>query len=205
MHFSTLWDCVLFYFGRALVDSYFDRAKMADTVYAPTTAPNPKDKCFLVPTDILDLKRFCVKLLEVLFSVVAFLQEEFVSSCVACNALYFFEFVSCTAFLFTVLLLGLLSTPVHRRVGMNCWSMLVGHLTHGEGISHTRKASDIQEGHLTHCQDAFGFLASLSFLLDLVLFYRTHGLPFKYAQNQENPATGSNNPAEAEKLNENGA
>ncbi|XP_033837183.1 CKLF-like MARVEL transmembrane domain-containing protein 6 [Periophthalmus magnuspinnatus] len=182
---------------------------MADTVYAPTTAPNPKDKCFLVPTDILDLKRFCVKLLEVLFSVVAFLQEEFVSSCVACNALYFFEFVSCTAFLFTVLLLGLLSTPVHRRVGMNCWSMLdfmytviifVFFFLASIIFSASNSGSALERSAV-----AFGFLASLSFLLDLVLFYRTHGLPFKYAQNQENPATGSNNPAEAEKLNENGA
>ncbi|GAA6082324.1 CKLF-like MARVEL transmembrane domain-containing protein 6 [Tachysurus ichikawai] len=60
-----------------------------------------------------------------LLSFVAFILEEVVSSCTSCGALYFFEFVSCTAFLFTLLLLILLSTPLHQKVGISCWPKLV--------------------------------------------------------------------------------
>ncbi|KAF3855579.1 hypothetical protein F7725_016302, partial [Dissostichus mawsoni] len=45
-----------------------------------------------------------------MLSLVAFLLEEVVSSCLSCSALYFFEFVS---FLFTLLLLIFLATPLH--------------------------------------------------------------------------------------------
>uniref|UniRef100_A0A4W6G524 MARVEL domain-containing protein n=1 Tax=Lates calcarifer TaxID=8187 RepID=A0A4W6G524_LATCA len=62
--------------------------------------------------------------LKQLLSFVAFILEEVVSSCISCTALYFFEFVSCTAFLFTLLLLVLLSTTLHTRVGITCWPSL---------------------------------------------------------------------------------
>ncbi|KAF3855575.1 hypothetical protein F7725_016298 [Dissostichus mawsoni] len=48
-----------------------------------------------------------------MLSLVAFLLEEVVSSCLSCSALYFFEFVS---FLFTLLLLIFLATLLHGRV-----------------------------------------------------------------------------------------
>uniref|UniRef100_A0A8D3CSK7 CKLF-like MARVEL transmembrane domain containing 6 n=1 Tax=Scophthalmus maximus TaxID=52904 RepID=A0A8D3CSK7_SCOMX len=58
------------------------------------------------------------------FSFMAFLLEEVVSSCIGCFALYFFEFVSCTAFLFTMLLLVILATSLHTRVSVVCWPSL---------------------------------------------------------------------------------
>uniref|UniRef100_A0A8C9XT84 Uncharacterized protein n=1 Tax=Sander lucioperca TaxID=283035 RepID=A0A8C9XT84_SANLU len=67
----------------------------------------------------------CVCVCVCLLSFVAFILEEVVSSCVSCSALYFFEFVSCTAFLFTLLLLILLSTTLQNRVGITCWPRLV--------------------------------------------------------------------------------
>ncbi|XP_035529059.1 CKLF-like MARVEL transmembrane domain-containing protein 6 [Morone saxatilis] len=97
----------------------------APQVYAATTTPNPKSSWFLVPSASLDKSRFVIKVLEVLLSFAAFILEEVVLSCVSCSALYFFEFVSCTAFLFTLLLLILLSTTLHTRVGITCWSSLV--------------------------------------------------------------------------------
>ncbi|KAF1388558.1 hypothetical protein PFLUV_G00091520 [Perca fluviatilis] len=100
------------------------RSIMTD-VYSPTTAPNPKSSWFTVPSDSLDTVRCGVKGLEVLLSLVAFVLEEVVNSCVNCSALYFFEFVSCTAFLFTLLLLILLSTTLQTRVGITCWPRLV--------------------------------------------------------------------------------
>ncbi|KAK2845192.1 hypothetical protein Q5P01_011851 [Channa striata] len=98
---------------------------MATTdVYSPTTAPNPKTSWCLVPSKHLDKIRFLVKTGAVLLSFVAFILEEVVSSCISCSALYFFEFVSCTAFLFTLLLLVLLSTTLHTKVGIDCWPKL---------------------------------------------------------------------------------
>lgn len=55
----------------------------------------------------------------------AVILEELVHTCALCSSLYFFEFVSCTAFLFTLLLVILLSTPLHTRVGINWWPRLV--------------------------------------------------------------------------------
>lgn len=60
-----------------------------------------------------------------LLSLVALLLEELVKSCTTCLGLYTFEFVSCTALLFTLLLLVLLATPLHARVGINCWPIVV--------------------------------------------------------------------------------
>lgn len=42
---------------------------MATTeVYSPTTAPNPKASCFLVPSEYLDTVRFTLKVLQVVSS-----------------------------------------------------------------------------------------------------------------------------------------
>ncbi|TNN36663.1 CKLF-like MARVEL transmembrane domain-containing protein 6 [Liparis tanakae] len=60
-----------------------------------------------------------------LLSFVAFVLEEAVHSCVRCSALYFFEFVSCSSFLFTLLLLVLLYSFLRDRVGVACWPKVV--------------------------------------------------------------------------------
>eukprot|EP00064_Thunnus_orientalis_P021108 superscaffoldBa00006209_g21263 len=80
-----------------------------------------------------------------LLSLVAFIQEEVVNSCRSCTALYFFEFVSCTAFLFTLLLLILLSTNLHTRVGITCWPVLVRvFCSHSYILHQTLKLTDKQ-------------------------------------------------------------
>lgn len=60
-----------------------------------------------------------------LLSLVALLLEELVHSCTSCFGLYTFEFVSCSALLFTLLLLVLLATPLHGRVGISRWPIVV--------------------------------------------------------------------------------
>lgn len=60
-----------------------------------------------------------------LLSLVALLLEELVKGCTSCFGLYTFEFVSCSALLFTLLLLVLLATPLHTRVGISQWPILV--------------------------------------------------------------------------------
>uniref|UniRef100_A0A669BJQ4 MARVEL domain-containing protein n=1 Tax=Oreochromis niloticus TaxID=8128 RepID=A0A669BJQ4_ORENI len=95
---------------------------MTDAVYTSTTTPNPGDSFCLIPSAHLDRNRFILKVVEVVLSFIAFILEETVDSCFSCSPLYFFEFVSCTAFLFTLLLLVLLSTKLHKKIGIEDWS-----------------------------------------------------------------------------------
>ncbi|KAF4024183.1 hypothetical protein G4228_015713 [Cervus hanglu yarkandensis] len=57
-----------------------------------------------------------LKLLELVLSLLAFICEEVVSQCTLCGGLYFFEFVSCSAFLLSLLILIVYCTPVYDRV-----------------------------------------------------------------------------------------
>ncbi|XP_076869412.1 CKLF-like MARVEL transmembrane domain-containing protein 6 [Brachyhypopomus gauderio] len=181
-----------------------------DPVYNTTTRTHDAKsrKWFIVPSDNLDKLRFFIKVLEVLFSLVAFALEETVTSCTACGPLYFFEFVSCTALLFTFLLLLLLATPLHQRVGINCWSTLdfsyTALITLLFLISSITFAAENADTGTEKAAVAFGFLATAAFLVDAVVFLKTKGAPWR---NTNEPAT--NEPIspvpESEKLNANGA
>lgn len=181
---------------------------MAESVYAPTTAPNPKSSWFTVPSENLDKIHFIIKIFEVLLSFVAFIMEEVVNSCVSCGALYFFEFVSCTAFLFTLLLLILLSTTLHTRTGITCWPTLDFMYTAVIAvlflIASVVFASDNGNTTMERTAVVFGFLASVMFIIDLGLFVKDRGIPFKKDAKQQ-PSNGG--PAiveaqpETEKLN----
>ncbi|XP_068612756.1 CKLF-like MARVEL transmembrane domain-containing protein 6 [Brachionichthys hirsutus] len=152
-------------------------------VYSPTTAPNPTSSWFAVPSKTLDTGRFVVKVCEVLLSFVAFILEETIKSCSSCNVLYFFEFVSCTAFLFTLLLLILLSTRLHTRVGVGCWSSLDFGYSAGVAllflIASVVFASDNGNSSIEQSAAAFGFLATVIFLVDVGLFVKMKGFPWK--------------------------
>ncbi|XP_028436247.1 CKLF-like MARVEL transmembrane domain-containing protein 6 [Perca flavescens] len=168
-------------------------------VYSPTTAPNPKSSWFTVPSDTLDKLRCGVKVVEVLLSFVAFVLEEVVNSCVSCSALYFFEFVSCTAFLFTLLLLILLSTTLQKRVGITCWPRLDFVYTAVIAllflISCIVFTSDNSNTTVEKCAVVFGFLATATFIVDLVLFVKQSGFPFK---KDGTPESSNGGPAMAE-------
>ncbi|XP_044062810.1 CKLF-like MARVEL transmembrane domain-containing protein 6 [Siniperca chuatsi] len=181
---------------------------MATTVYASTTAPNPKSSCFIVPSDNLCKVRCGIKVIEVLLSFVAFILEEVVHSCISCTALYFFEFVSCTAFLFTLLLLVLLSTTLHTRVGITCWPKLDFLYTAGIAllffIASIVFASDNGDTTMERSAVAFGFMATAAFVADLVLFVKSCGFPFKKGGKPESSNGGPaamEAPPEEEKLN----
>ncbi|CAJ1061233.1 CKLF-like MARVEL transmembrane domain-containing protein 6 [Xyrichtys novacula] len=180
----------------------------SSAVYSPTTESHPKSSWCLVPSDHLDTSRFGLKVVQVLLSFLAFILEEVVNSCMSCTALYFFEFVSCTAFLFTLLLLILLSTSLHSRVGITCWPKLDFVYTASIGvlflIASIVFASDNGNTSVERGAVAFGFLASLAFFLDLGWFVKCNGVPFKNAEKQE-PSNVSVAPtgasAETDKLN----
>ncbi|XP_029359758.1 CKLF-like MARVEL transmembrane domain-containing protein 6 [Echeneis naucrates] len=180
---------------------------MASEVYAPTTSPNPKSSWCLIPSEHLDKVRFLLKVGEVVLSFMAFILEEVVSSCLNCSALYFFEFVSCTAFLFTLLLLILLSTYLHKRVGITCWPTL--DLVYTAVITLFFFIASIiftaQNGGTTLERAAvvFGFLATFVFLLDTILFVKRNGCPLREGRKQETSNGGPVVAAqpETEKLN----
>ncbi|KTG32026.1 hypothetical protein cypCar_00010681 [Cyprinus carpio] len=178
----------------------------ADSVYNATTTQEPKSKKWIiVPSENLDKVRFAVKVIEVLFSFVAFVMEEVVSSCSQCGPLYFFEFVSCTALLFTLLLLILLATPLHQRVGINCWPTLDFGYTSAMAILFLLAsivfAADSGQTGLEQGAVAFGFLATVAFFIDSGLFIKNRGIPCGKGNNQQADHTSR---PESEKLNANG-
>ncbi|MCI4391133.1 hypothetical protein PGIGA_G00130860 [Pangasianodon gigas] len=181
-----------------------------EQVYNATTTTAPEtttSRWFIVPNRNLHFIRFFVKIAEVLLSFVAFVLEEVVNTCTSCSALYFFEFVSCTAFLFTLLLLILLSTPLHQKVGITCWpkldfgySALISVFLIIASISF---AANNSGSGVERATVAFGFLASFAFLTDVIIFYKKEGFPF-CGTNKE-PVVCSPEPMpEIEKLNVNG-
>ncbi|KAM4580120.1 CKLF-like MARVEL transmembrane domain-containing protein 6 [Odontesthes bonariensis] len=151
-------------------------------VYAATTAPNPKSSWFLVPSEHLDKVRFILKITQVVLSFLAFILEEMVNSCISCSVLYFFEFVSCTAFLFTLLLLVLLASKLHTKVGITCWAKLDFVYTTAIAvlllISSIVFIADNGGSGLEITAAVFGILASCAFGGDVFFFWRTRGLPF---------------------------
>ncbi|KAL6462381.1 hypothetical protein MHYP_G00288030 [Metynnis hypsauchen] len=179
-----------------------------DQVYTATTAaaPQNKSRCFIVPSENLSTVRCGIKVVEVLLSFVAFVLEEVVNNCVSCAPLYFFEFVSCTAFLFTLLLLILLITQLHNKVGITCWQ----HVDFGYTllilvfffIASIVFITDNSGTQVEKSAAVFGFLASFAFLADVVVFMKTKGIPClgkkPGTENQAVPVS------EAEKLNANG-
>ncbi|KAI4877812.1 hypothetical protein NFI96_022082 [Prochilodus magdalenae] len=166
--------------------------------------------CFAAVWDIIDTNVYVYSnvgfyLYRQILSFLAFVLEEIVNSCSSCGPLYFFEFVSCTAFLFTLLLLILLITPLYQKVGITCWPELdfgytvailvlfilasVVFLADNSGTSVESTAA------------VFGILASLAFLVDVGLFIKTKGIPC--AKKKQETTTGP--VTESEKLNANGS
>nr|XP_031325686.1 CKLF-like MARVEL transmembrane domain-containing protein 6 isoform X2 [Camelus dromedarius] len=80
---------------------------------------------------------------QLVLSLLAFICEEIVSQCTLCGGLYFFEFVSCSAFLLSLLMLIVYCTPVYEKV------------------EHVKVKSSV-----------FGFLASLTFLFEFIIMLR---------------------------------
>ncbi|XP_056142634.1 CKLF-like MARVEL transmembrane domain-containing protein 6 [Lampris incognitus] len=175
-------------------------------VYSSTTTSAPKQSgCFDVPNKLLDLKRFAVKVAEVLLSLVAFILEEVVTTCISCHALYFFEFVICTAFFFTMLLLILISTKLRKKVGIGYWSQLDFVYTAVIAVllflASVIFASSNVRSSVEWAAVSFGFLSFIAFAADVILFYMTNGNPWKVHANVPANNTESQVTQETERLN----
>ncbi|XP_051999271.1 CKLF-like MARVEL transmembrane domain-containing protein 6 [Xyrauchen texanus] len=174
-----------------------------------TTVQEPISKKWLVvPSENLGKIGFGIKIVEVLLSFVAFVLEEVVSNCSSCGPLYFFEFVSCTAFFFTLLLLILLATTLHKRVGINCWpSVDFGYTVAMAFLFFIASVVFVADNGGTSLESAaviFGFLATLAFVFDFIFFWKMKGIPCQGGSNQPTAENATRSVPETEKLNANG-
>uniref|UniRef100_A0A5F9CS65 MARVEL domain-containing protein n=1 Tax=Oryctolagus cuniculus TaxID=9986 RepID=A0A5F9CS65_RABIT len=131
-------------------------------------------------------------------SLLAFVCEEVVSQCTLCGGLYFFEFVSCCAFLLSLLLLIVYCTPVYDRVDALKVKSSDFYITLGTGCvfllasiifvsTHDRTSAE-------YAAIVFGFMASFMFLFDFFAML--------YEKRQESQLRKPENTARAETLTE---
>ncbi|XP_002759763.1 CKLF-like MARVEL transmembrane domain-containing protein 6 [Callithrix jacchus] len=119
--------------------------------------------------------RRVLKGLQLLLSLLAFICEEVVSQCTLCGGLYFFEFVSCSAFLLSLLILIVYCTPVYDMVDTAKVKASDFYIALGTGFvfllasiifvsTHDRTSAEI-------AAIVFGFIASFMFLLDFLTMF----------------------------------
>ncbi|XP_069329456.1 CKLF-like MARVEL transmembrane domain-containing protein 6 [Eulemur rufifrons] len=117
--------------------------------------------------------RQVLKGLQLLLSLLAFICEEVVSQCTMCGGLYVFEFVSCSAFLLSLLMLVVYCTPAYDRIDANKVKLSDFYITLATGClfllasiifvsTHDRTAAE-------YAAIVFGFIASFIFLLDFLV------------------------------------
>ncbi|XP_003895269.1 CKLF-like MARVEL transmembrane domain-containing protein 6 [Papio anubis] len=174
-------------------------------VYSPTTEEDPGPargpRSGLAAYFFLDRlpgPRRVLKGLQLLLSLLAFICEEVVSQCTLCGGLYFFEFVSCSAFLLSLLILIVYCTPFYERVDTTKVKSSDFYITLGTGCvfllasiifvsTHDRTSAEI-------AAIVFGFLASFMFLLDFAIML--------YEKRQESQLRKPENTTRAEALTE---
>ncbi|XP_017743174.1 PREDICTED: CKLF-like MARVEL transmembrane domain-containing protein 6 [Rhinopithecus bieti] len=189
-------------------------------VYSPTTEEDPgpargprSGLAAYFFLDRLPWHRRVLKGLQLLLSLLAFICEEVVSQCTLCGGLYFFEFVSCSAFLLSLLILIMYCTPFYKRVDTTkvkssvsmrkyhphiksiaildfilLWEQDVCFV----GIHHFVSTHDRTSAEIAAI--VFGFIASFMFLLDFVIML--------YEKRQESQLRKPENTTRAEALTE---
>ncbi|XP_072926536.1 CKLF-like MARVEL transmembrane domain-containing protein 4 isoform X3 [Hemitrygon akajei] len=99
----------------------------ASSPYQPTTEPVlPGRRLNLrCDPDYLRSTLGVLKVLQVLLALIAFICIETVKECLPCGGLYLFEFVSCTTFVVTGVLLLMFSLNLHTKVPQINWNLTV--------------------------------------------------------------------------------
>ncbi|XP_076856777.1 CKLF-like MARVEL transmembrane domain-containing protein 4 isoform X1 [Brachyhypopomus gauderio] len=98
----------------------------ASSPYQPTTEPVHAGYVFRsIRCDLQYLKSHfgILKAVEVVLSLMAFICIETVMMCSPCSGIYLFEFVSCSAFVVTGVLLLIFSLNLHTKVQQVNWSL----------------------------------------------------------------------------------
>ncbi|XP_006030275.1 CKLF-like MARVEL transmembrane domain-containing protein 6 [Alligator sinensis] len=139
-----------------------------------------------------------------LFSFVAFVCEEVVESCTLCGGLYFFEFVSCSAVLLSLLLLVVYCTTLYERFGddsIRKTDFVATTIVSGFFIlASIVFAATNDKSSVETLAIVFGFLASLAFLGDLIYMLMKRRKPAneKKAENPDRQETPENQPLKSE-------
>ncbi|XP_043937765.1 CKLF-like MARVEL transmembrane domain-containing protein 4 [Protopterus annectens] len=98
----------------------------ASSPYQPTTEPVVPRRGLAgirCDTDYLRSTFGVFKIIEVSLALIAFICIETVKECSPCGGLYFFEFVSCSAFAITGVLLVIFCVNFHMRVPQINWNL----------------------------------------------------------------------------------
>lgn len=136
-----------------------------------------------------------------MFSLVAVVCEEIVDDCRICGGLYFFEFISCSAFLLSLLILCAYCTALYESLGedkvkkLNFWAVPViaaCFLLASIVFSATCTGSPVESA---AC--AFGFFATCAFaaefVVDLIL-RRKQNVPGRPEKPRNVPSAKENQP-----------
>ncbi|XP_077570002.1 CKLF-like MARVEL transmembrane domain-containing protein 4 [Stigmatopora nigra] len=98
----------------------------ASSPYQPTTEPvHARGVLGGIRCDVEYLKSYfgILKVVEVVLSLIGFICIETIMMCSPCSGVYFFEFVSCTAFVVTGTLLVIFSLSLHTKVPQVNWNL----------------------------------------------------------------------------------
>ncbi|XP_042202744.1 CKLF-like MARVEL transmembrane domain-containing protein 6 [Callorhinchus milii] len=174
-------------------------------VYQATTESLPAQSW--LRTSYLRSRLGLLKLAEVVLSLLAFILEELVQNCLKCNALYFFEFVSCSAFLLTLLLLLMMATSLMDKLDRVNWQKVDFFYTALIALLFLLASivfAALNDGTgLEQASVAFGFLATIAFIVDTVLQYKERNIFFKQKEADPQKSGEAAKPPESEPLNEN--
>ncbi|XP_072268473.1 CKLF-like MARVEL transmembrane domain-containing protein 6 [Pyxicephalus adspersus] len=156
---------------------------MADAApYQPTTEPEPKAQPDLTRIHL------ALKVCQLLFSLVAFICEEVISQCESCGGLYFFEFVSCSAFLICILMFVVYFTRLNKMINIQSFKKVDFWITLVTGavfiIASIAFIATVENSVLAETSVAFGFLASFAFLAEVYFMWKRN-----YLQKKDKPKT----------------
>ncbi|KPP72816.1 hypothetical protein Z043_108153 [Scleropages formosus] len=117
-----------------------------------------------------------LKVFQVVLSLVAFICIETVMMCLPCGGVYFFEFVSCSAFIITGILLLMFSLSLHTRIAHINWRLM--DLLNASISTFFFFLASVVLAALNHKTSAeisavvFGFLATTAYGLNILLAAR---------------------------------
>ncbi|OCT75904.1 CKLF-like MARVEL transmembrane domain-containing protein 6 [Xenopus laevis] len=156
-------------------------------VYGQTTEPSSDAKKAFFSIQHLGIVRFLLKVLQLLFSFIGFVCEEIIDQCENCGGLYFFEFVSCSAFLLALLPIIVYCTQLKDKVNKESLATIDFWITSITGviflIASIVFVATMDSNTLATVSVAFGFLASIAFIAEVFILYRSGESPFKKKAN----------------------
>ncbi|KAM9308158.1 CKLF-like MARVEL transmembrane domain-containing protein 6 [Gastrophryne carolinensis] len=124
----------------------------------------------------------------ILFSFVAFICEEVIYQCETCWGLYVFEFVSCSAFFLTLIIIIVYVTKLQEKINLDSFRKIDFYITLLTGVVFFLASiifiATIEKSELAQVSVAFGFLASFAFLAELFFMWRGNYLQRNEKQKQ---------------------